>query len=134
MKTTVFTVKNLLEPSVPRESLEMQIKASDAESKVVRVRVSNRCLTLALLSGAADADPPSPPVVACGTAASWRGSDWLVSPHLRLRSAPPQPPPSPVEAEPVQAAALWWPSVVNKQKQVPESLDGADLGSRAPGM
>lgn len=30
--------------------------------------------------------------------------------------------------------ALWWLSVVNKQRQVPESLDGADLGSRAPGM
>lgn len=25
-------------------------------------------------------------------------------------------------------------SVVNKQRQVPESLDGADLGSGAPGM
>lgn len=38
-------------------------------------------------------------------------------------------------AELVQVSmALWWPSVVNKQKQVPESLDGADLGSRAPGM
>lgn len=38
-------------------------------------------------------------------------------------------------AELAQASmALWWPSVVNKQKQVPESLDGADLGSRAPGM
>lgn len=39
-----------------------------------------------------------------------------------------------VEAELVGAAALWWLSVVNKQRQVPESLDGADLGSRAPGM
>lgn len=32
------------------------------------------------------------------------------------------------------SVALWWPSVVNKQKQVPESLDGADLGSGGPGM
>lgn len=38
-------------------------------------------------------------------------------------------------AELVQAGVvLWWPSVVNKQKQVPESLDSADLGSGAPGM
>lgn len=29
---------------------------------------------------------------------------------------------------------LRWLSVVNKQRQVPESLDGADLGSGAPGM
>ncbi len=29
---------------------------------------------------------------------------------------------------------LQWLSVVNKQRQVPESLDGADLGSGAPGM
>lgn len=32
------------------------------------------------------------------------------------------------------STALRWLSVVNKQRQVPESLDGADLGSGAPGM
>ena len=34
----------------------------------------------------------------------------------------------------VALAGLRGPSVVNKQRQVPESLDGADLGSGAPGM
>lgn len=33
-----------------------------------------------------------------------------------------------------EVAALVGLSVVNKQRQVPESLDGADLGSGAPGM
>jgi len=33
-----------------------------------------------------------------------------------------------------RGVGLRWLSVVNKQRQVPESLDGADLGSGAPGM
>ena len=32
------------------------------------------------------------------------------------------------------ALGLRWLSVVNKQRQVPESLDEADLGSGAPGI